>query len=103
MTYQGANLADVENVGLIYRVNRMIVSLSLIVVAVTFTAIPPAAVFSLVVIGLYAGLTAATGWDSLFVIVKAFSRRASVQTIATTATIVQPAEQSVAAGYKQAA
>lgn len=103
MTYQDANIANVENVGLIDRVNRMIVSLTLIVVSVVFTAISSAAVFSLVVVSIYAGLTAATGWDPLFVIVKAFSQRASVHTPATARTSARPAEQSVPAGYKQAA
>jgi len=103
MTYQDANLAHVENVGPIDRVNRMIVSLTLIVVAVAFTAISPAAVFSLVVVSIYAGLTAATGWDPLFVIVKAFSQRAPVQIPATASSSARPVEQLVPAGYKRAA
>ena len=103
MTYQETNLSNVENVGPLDRVNRMIVSLTLIVVSVVFTAIPPAAAFSLVGVSIYTGLTAATGWDPLFVIVKAFSQREIVQTPATATPTAILTEQSVPAGYKKAA
>ena len=103
MTYQDANLAHVENVGPIDRVNRMIVSLTLIVVAVAFTALSPAAVFSLVVVSIYAGLTAATGWDPLFVVVKALSQRAPEQTAATVTSLHRQEEKLLGGDYKRAA
>ena len=102
MTYQDTNLLKVENVGSLDRVNRMIVSLTSIVVSVVFTAISPAAVFSLVVISIYAGLTAATGWDPLFVVVKALSQRVSEQTSATV-TSLRRQEEHLGGDYKNAA
>ena len=70
MNYQIQNVSDVENVGAVDRVNRMIIALTLVMVAVLFTAIPAAVAFSIIVVSIYAGLTAAIGWDPLFVVVK---------------------------------
>ena len=103
MTYLDANISNVENVGTIDRVNRMIVSLTLIMVAVAFTAISPAAVFSLVVVSIYAGLTAMTGWDPLFVVVKALSQRAPEQTTATVTSLRGQQQQPAGGDYKKAA
>jgi len=103
MTYQDTNLLKVENVGPLDRVNRMIVSLTLIVVSVVFTAISPAAVFSLTVISLYTGLTAATGWDPLFVVVKALSQRVPEQIPATVTSLHRQEDQPVGGDYKKAA
>jgi Inner membrane protein YgaP-like, transmembrane domain len=103
MTYQDTKLSKVENVGPLDRVNRMIVAGTLIAVAVLFPAIAPGAAFSIVALSIYAGLTAATGWDPLFVIVKAFSQRAQGQSPATPITYAGHKEQPVFAGYKKAA
>lgn len=100
MTYQDVNLSNVENVGPLDRINRMIVALTLVTVAVLFTAIPSAAVFGMVVLSIYAGLTAATGGDPLFVVVKAFQQRAPEQ---TPVTVFPREDQPIGAGYKKAA
>ena len=103
MTYQDTNLSKVENVGLIDRANRMIVALTLVTVAVVFTAIPPAAVFSIIAVSIYTGLTAATGWDPLFVVIKAFSQRAPAQTSAEVTSLHRQEEQPAGGDYKRAA
>ena len=103
MTYQDTNLSKVENVGLLDRVNRMIVAGTLIAVAVLFPAIAPGAAFSIVAVSIYAGLTAATGWDPLFVVVKAFRQRAQGQSPATLASSADHKEQHVFESYKKAA
>ena len=103
MTYQDTNLSKVENVGLIDRANRMIVALTLVTVAVVFTAIPPAAVFSIIAVSIYTGLTAATGWDPLFVVVKAFRQRAPEQTSATVIGLHSQEEQAAGGAYEKAA
>jgi hypothetical protein len=103
MTYQDTNLSKVENVGPLDRVNRMIVAMSAIAVAVTFTAIPPAALFGIVAVSLYAGLSAATGWDPLFVVVKALSQRAPGQIPATVTTLHRQEEQPADGDHKKAA
>ncbi len=103
MTYQGTNLSKVENVGPLDRVNRMIVAGTLIVVAVLFPAIAPAAVSSIVALSIYAGLTAVTGWDPLFVVVKALSQRAQVLSPAPLAASADYKEQTVFDSYMKAA
>jgi len=103
MTYQDMKLSNVENVGPLDRVNRMIVALTLVTVAVVFTAIPSAAVFSIVAVIIYAGLTAATGWDPLFVVVKAFRQRAPKQTSATVISLHRQEEQAAGGEYEKAA
>lgn len=103
MTYQNTNLSDVENVGPLDRVNRMIVALTLVTVAVMFTAIPPVAIFSIVVVSIYAGLTAVTGWDPLFLIVKVLSQRAPEQTPAAITGLRRQDEQPTDGDYKKAA
>lgn len=103
MTYQDMNLSDPENVGPLDRVNRMIVALTLIAVAVVFTAISPAATFSLVVVSIYAGLTAAIGWDPMFAVIKVFSQQAPNQTSATLSSLHRPEEQAAGGAYKKAA
>ena len=105
MNYQVQNVSDVENVGAVDRLNRMIIALTLITVAVLFTAIPAAVAFSIVVVSIYAGLTAAIGWDPLFVVVKALSQRESGQshTSATVAKLEIQEEQPVEGDYKKAA
>jgi hypothetical protein len=103
MTYRDANLSELENIGSLDRVNRMIVALTLIAVAVVFTAIPPAAVFILAVLSIYAGLTAATGWDPLFVVVKALQQRAPEQTVETLTPRRRREDQAAVGGYRQAA
>lgn len=103
MAYQDTNLFQVENVGPLDRINRMIVALTLAVVTVLFSAIPPAAAFSIIVISIYAGLTAATGWDPLYVAVKAFSQRAPEQTLAPASTLRHYEKQAEGGDYKKAA
>ena len=103
MTYQEKCLSNLENVGPLDRVNRMIVAGTLIAVAVVFTAIPPAAVFSIVAVSIYAGLTAATGWDPLFVVVKALGQRAPEQTAGTVTSLRSQDEQAADGDYKKAA
>ena len=103
MTYQAMNVSNVENVGAVDRVNRMIAALTLVTVAVVFTAIPPAAVFSMVAMSIYAGLTAAIGWDPLFVVVKALSQRAPAPIPATLASLRRQEEEPADGVYKKAA
>ncbi len=103
MTYQDMNLSNAENVGPLDRVNRMIVALTLITVAVVFTAISPAATFGLVVVSIYAGLTAAISWDPMFAVIKAFSQQAPDQTSATLSSLHRPEEQAAGGAYKKAA
>ena len=103
MTYQDTNLSNVENVGPLDRANRMIVAGTFIVVAVLFPAIAPGAIFSMVALSIYAGLTAATGWDPLFVLVKALRQRVHVQSPAPLTSIADYKEQTVFDSYKKAA
>jgi hypothetical protein len=103
MTYQDANTFNIENVGGVDRVSRMIVALALVAVVEMFTAIPAVAVFSLVVVSIYTGLTAAIGWDPLFPVVKAFSQRAGEQGPATAENLKRKEEQPTEDDYKKAA
>ena len=63
MTYQETRFPNVENIGPLDRINRIIVGTTLIMVTVLFTAIPAAAVAGIVALGTYAGLTGFIGWD----------------------------------------
>ena len=103
MTYQDMYLSKAENVGPLDRVNRMIVAGTLVAVAVVFTAIPPAAVFSLAVLSIYAGLTAATGWDPLFAVVKTLQQRVPEQTVETVTPKRRREDQPAVGGYRKAA
>lgn len=103
MTYQKTNLSEVENVGSLDRVNRIIVGVTLIAVAVLFTAIPSAAVVGIVALGIYAGLTAFIGWDPLYALVKAFQQKTPAQTPATVTTYRRQGEQPSTGSYKKAA
>ena len=103
MTYQDSNLFQVENVGPLGRVNRMIVALTLVVVTVLFTAISPAVAFSIIVVSIYTGLTASIGWDPLYVAVKAFSQRTPGQTLAPAGTLYRTEKQAEGDVYKKAA
>jgi hypothetical protein len=91
------------NVGPLDRINRMIVAGTLIVVAVLFPAISPSAAFSIVALSIYAALTAATGWDPLFMLVKAFGQRVQVQSPRPLTTSAPHEEQSELSSYKKAA
>ena len=103
MPYRDTNLSELENVGPLDRVNRMIVALTLIAVVVVFAAIPPAAVFSLAVLSIYAGLTAATGWDPLFAVVKTLQQRVPEQTVETVTPKRHREDQPAVGGYRKAA
>lgn len=103
MTYQDASVTNMENVGGVDRVSRMIVALTLVAVVEMFTTIPAAAVFTLVVVSIYAGLTAAIGWDPLSPVVKAFSHRTGEQAPATAANFKRKEEQPAGDDYKKAA
>ncbi|MEJ2652318.1 MAG: DUF2892 domain-containing protein [Gammaproteobacteria bacterium] len=65
MTYQLITPNNAENVGSLDRVNRFLVGMTLLTVAVLFTAISETALAGLVAVGFYAGLTAFIGWDPL--------------------------------------
>ena len=103
MTYQATHLSDVNNVGPLDRVNRIIVGTTLIMVAVLFTSIPVAAVAGIVALGMYVGLTGFIGWDPVYTVVKALQQRAPAQVSATVSTYPRHREQPAAGSYKQAA
>jgi len=103
MTYQDTSLSNVENVGPLDRINRLIVAGTLVAVAVLFPAISTGAAFSVVALSVYAGLTAATGWDPLFALVKAFSRRAQIQSPMPLTISVTHEEQPGFSSFKKAA
>jgi len=105
MTYQEMELDDVENIGPFDRANRIVLGLTSITVAVVFTAMPEAAISSLVAIGMYAGLTAFIGWDPLYALVKGYHQRTPVQTPPTVSASVyrHRDEQHATGGYKKAA
>jgi hypothetical protein len=103
MTYQVTHLSDVDNVGPLDRVNRIIVGTTLIAVTVMFTALPEVAIASIVAVGTYAGLTGFIGWDPLYALTKAFQRQAPATELETVATYQRPEEQPSAGSYKKAA
>jgi len=103
MTYQDIQFSKVENVGALDRVNRIIVALTLIAVTVLFTAIPASAAVGIVALGIYAGLTAAIGWDPVYALAKVFQRQAPAQTPATVLDYSRREEQPSGGGYKKAA
>jgi len=80
MTHQEIDVDNLENVGMFDRANRIILGITSITVAVAFTAIPEAAIVSLVAVGIYTGLTAFIGWDPLYALAKASQQRPPVQT-----------------------
>lgn len=71
MIHQELDAANVENVGLFDRVNRLVLALAAVTLAVTFTPMPEPAIVSLTGIGIYAGLTAFVGWDPLYALARA--------------------------------
>lgn len=103
MTYQQANLPNVENIGSIDRVNRVIAGMALISVAVLFTAIPEAAIAGIVAFGAYLGLTAFIGWDPVYAVVKAFQHPTPVQAPAAVVSHQRQEDQPDTGGYKKAA
>jgi hypothetical protein len=103
MTYQEANLPNVENIGSVDRVHRIIAGVALISVAVMFTALPEAAIAGIVALGAYLGLTAFIGWDPLYAVVKAFLHPTLMPLAATVAPHQRQDQQLYADGYKQAA
>ena len=103
MTYQVTHLSNVDNVGPLDRVNRIIVGTTLIAVTVLFTALPEAAIAGIVAAGMYAGLTGFIGWDPLYALAKALQRQAPAAVLKTAATEQRPAEQPSAGSYKKAA
>lgn len=103
MTYQAANLPNVENIGSIDRVNRIIAGMSLITVAVLFTAIPEAALAGIVAFGAYLGLTAFIGWDPVYAVVKAFQHPKPEQAPAPVVSHPDQENQPYTGGYKKVA
>jgi len=103
MTYQVTHLSDVNNVGPLDRVNRIIVGTTLIMVAVLFTAIPAANIAALVAVGMYAGLSGFIGWDPVYVVAKALQQRAPAQPAPVVAAKQVLDEQPSAGSYKHAA
>lgn len=84
MTYQPSTLNNAENVGPLDRVNRFLLGMTLITVAVLFTGIPEAAIAGLVAAGFYTGLTAFIGWDPLYALINAYRSQASVPATSST-------------------
>ena len=103
MTYQTIDFYNVENVGPLDRVNRVIAGTALIMVAVLFTAIAPASIVGLVALGTYAGLTGFIGWDPLYSATRAFQHRSPAPLPATIANF-EPRETKPSGGdYQKAA
>jgi len=103
MTYKANDFYNVENVGPLDRVNRVIVGTTLIMVAVLFTAIAPASIAGLVALGTYAGLTGFIGWDPLYSMTKAFQHRAPEPLPAATAKHEPREAQPSGGDYQKAA
>ncbi|MEJ2552851.1 MAG: DUF2892 domain-containing protein [Gammaproteobacteria bacterium] len=105
MRYQTTHLSDVNNVGPLERVHRIVVGLISITATLLFPAISEAAIVGLVALGVYAGLTGFIGWDPLYALMKGLQRQAPAPTPkpATTATHPHREEQSSAGDYKQVA
>jgi hypothetical protein len=103
MTYHVTHLSNVDNVGPVDRANRIIVGTTIIMLPVLFTAIPPAAIASLVALGTYVGLTGFIGWDPLYTVTKALQQRAPAQPAPMVVAQQQQEEQPAADSYKKAA
>jgi hypothetical protein len=103
MTYQTSNFYNVENVGPLDRVNRIIAGTTLIMVAVLFTAITPAAIAGLVALGTYAGLTGFIGWDPLYSATKASQQLAPAPLPATIANLEPRETKPSGDDYQKAA
>jgi hypothetical protein len=105
MTYQEIDLGNVENIGPFDRVNRIILSVTSIMVAVLFTEIPEAAIVTLAAVGMYTGLTAFIGWDPLYALAGIFQRQAPTPTPKTVNVVAQQrhAEEVPSDDYKKAA
>jgi len=103
MTYQEASLPNVENIGSVDRVHRIIAGMALISVAVMFTAIPETGIAGIVAVGTYMGLTAFIGWDPLYAVVKAFLPPTSVPLTTTVVSHQRQDQRLYTGGYKQAA
>jgi len=103
MTYQTIDFYNVENVGPLDRVNRIIAGTTLIIVAVLFTAIAPASIAGLVALGTYAGLTGFIGWDPVYSVIKAFQHRDAVQVPAAAAQHESREKQPADGDYQKAA
>ena len=103
MTYQDTHFPNVNNIGPLDRINRVIVGTTLITVMVLFTAIPAATVASVVAFSIYAGLTGFIGWDPLYGLVKGFQKQTSAQTPATVTAYRRQGEQPSTGSYKKAA
>lgn len=103
MTYQASDLLQVENIGSIDRVNRVIAGVSLIMVAVLFTALPEAAIAGIVTLGTYLGLTAFIGWDPVYATAKLFQHQAPARMSATVVSHQRQESRSYHGEYKKAA
>lgn len=103
MNIQQTHGDDVDNVGLVDRINRIIAATALIIVAVLFTAIPAPAVVGLVAVGIYAGLSGIIGWDPVYALVKTFHHQAPLQTPPMTTFHRDHGEQPSTDDYKKAA
>jgi Inner membrane protein YgaP-like, transmembrane domain len=103
MTYQDTHFPNVNNIGPLDRINRIIVGTTLITVMVMFTAIPATAVAGVVAFGIYAGLTGFIGWDPLYALVKGFQTQAPAKSPATVTAYRRQGEQPSTGSYKKAA
>jgi len=103
MSYQTNDFSNIENVGPVDRVNRVIIGTTLIMAVVLFPAIAPASIASLIALGSYAGLTGFIGWDPLYSMVRAFQHRTPVP-LPVTAAKHEPREGQPSGGnYQKAA
>ena len=103
MANQQTNLLNVENIGSIDRFNRGIAGVSLIMVAVLFTALPLAAVVGIIAFGTYLGLTAFIGWDPIYTVTKAFQVRVTPQASATVISYHNQVRQAYSGDHLKAA
>ena len=103
MTYQEIDLDNVENLGPFDRVNRIILGMTSIMLAVLFTAIPGTAIVVLTAVGMYSGLTAFIGWDPLYAMARAFQQQTASRDPTAVVAHQRFGEHTAAAGYKRAA
>lgn len=103
MTCYVTDISEVENVGALDRVNRLLTAMTLIAVAVLFTAIPSAAVVGIVAVAIYAGLTAFIGWDPVYAMVKAMHKQTAAHAPEPVGAVHRQEETASADSYKKAA
>ena len=105
MAKRQTGVDNVENIGAFERINRLILALAAIMVAVVLSVIPETAIVALASIGIYSGLTAFFGWDPLYGLAKTLQRQPPAPTSATAAVPIGQCsdERSQAGRYDKAA